>query len=199
MSVPPEQSDKLLTQADIDALLGKGASKKPAANSPPVAETPAPPVAEPVASKIIPNINVRTIKVPPLPGNPASSPPTGQTVPNVPKPLVVPNVDIKMLKDQMATLVDRLTRLEASVNQDNQNAEVATSVAKNEARSAHEQVNALAQQVATLKQALESTAGYNMAKTFRCTSCGTVGVVAIPVRCNKCGKTNWWGWWPRKK
>lgn len=50
-----------------------------------------------------------------------------------------------------------------------------------------------------IENTLKATVGYNIRRTFECSSCMTKGVVAIKVTCAKCGKDTWWGWWPGTK
>ena len=49
-----------------------------------------------------------------------------------------------------------------------------------------------------LKTRLDNSPSAGLKAGFKCTQCGTQGLVAIYVKCTKCGMANWWGWWPEK-
>jgi hypothetical protein len=46
---------------------------------------------------------------------------------------------------------------------------------------------------------LEGTPGYGIRNDFTCDSCGSHGLIALPMKCTKCGGEGWWGWWPKEK
>ncbi len=61
-----------------------------------------------------------------------------------------------------------------------------------------DQLKELSEQVQSILEKLQSTAGYDIGQAFRCNSCYSQGMVAIRVKCTECGRENWWGWWPEK-
>lgn len=66
-------------------------------------------------------------------------------------------------------------------------------------KSSLQQLRSISSQLENITQGLRSTPGYNIGKTFNCSSCGAMGVVAVRVKCTNCDKENWWGWWPNPK
>jgi hypothetical protein len=186
---PEKQGDKVLSQADIDTLLG-GAGSPPARRSEPL-----PNVAPVDIPNPLPLLNVKTIKIqPPVPGVGANHTRDNQTLASepaggVPKPAPV----------QVMVMQDKLATLESTVEKNRHSAENANDQLRLDLQAISQQIQVLSNQLIELKQTLENTGGYNLARAFKCTGCGSTGAVAIPVRCNICGKTNWWGWWPKEQ
>jgi hypothetical protein len=100
--------------------------------------------------------------------------------------------DINALHERVAEIANRISQMELAVSKlENGSANPAAQANPAAIKSAMQQIQNVSSQV--------EVAGYNISKTFSCTSCGSVGVVAVKVKCTKCGQENWWGWWPKKK
>jgi hypothetical protein len=184
---PDQQSDKSLSQADIDTLMGVTKPKAPQE----LHSQPGEPSAEVV--KVFPPLNVKTIKIQPAVTNPVVT----SNMANQPADKEPPNLVNRPQPAQLNMLSEKIALLEAALVKYRKEAESIDNEVRLEVQSLSRQVQASSAQVNQIKAALENTAGYNMAESFQCPGCGTVGSVAIPVRCNACGQTNWWGWWPK--
>jgi hypothetical protein len=177
-------SDQVLSQEDIDAMLGGGAAApdpvEVAEPPPPAAPAPAPAPVAPPPPEPEPNIP----EAPPIAAQrtaPTAGPPP-QTGPSV--------VAASTATDD--ELVARLDRMEKAL------AEMKTLVDKTtqELQSEASQRQALTAELADIQKGLTATIGYRAQETFTCTNCQTVGQVAAPLNCTSCGTLNWWGWYP---
>ena len=184
-----EDPSKMLSQEEIDAMVGKTASK------------PAP------AHKIMSS------------GAAATKTATAPAVNNVQKVTLTPKEeapapaghghshdeciaagDINSLHERVGELSNRLSHLELLMSKlENGAANPAAQANPAALKAAIQQIQNVSSQVEVISEGLRGTAGYNLSKVFSCSSCGSVGVVAIKVKCTKCGQENWWGWWPKKK
>jgi hypothetical protein len=186
-----EDTSKMLSQEEIDAMVGKTASK------------PAP------AHKVIPASPVKTASVAPAPVNVNKVNATSIPAKSAPEPEAhgghsaedcIAAGDIKALHELVSDISNRLARLEVVVNKlENNSSSPAAQANPAALKAAIQQIQSVSSQVEVISEGLRGTAGYNISKTFSCSSCGSVGVVAMKVKCTKCGQENWWGWWPKKK
>jgi len=103
--------------------------------------------------------------------------------------------DFKVLntttESQISGFSYRLDRVESTITKLESMQDVVDQVSL-ELQSANKRLEAT-------EDGLRATAGYNIRRTFECSSCMAKGVVAIKVTCAKCGKDTWWGWWPGTK
>ncbi len=163
----------VLSQADIDALLGGNVAEEgeqtPSVipHSPPAADPPAP-------------LAPAVVEAPPPP---AATPPPTPTPPSpaaaVP-PRRVAKPKAKAAAKASAGLAARVKKLQV------RSARLERTVARLEAR------------LANLSQQLERSFGASASRHFTCESCGAHGNVATPVRCTHCGAETLWGWWPKQ-
>jgi hypothetical protein len=107
--------------------------------------------------------------------------------------------EIQSLGKQIFELTNRLAKIEASINKIESRSKSLSDSTITQIKSAAQQMKNVSSQVEIITEGLRGTAGYNLNKTFKCSSCKSTGVVAIKVRCTQCGQENWWGWWPKKK
>ncbi len=187
-----EDTSKMLSQDEIDAMVGKTSSKPAPAhkivpgNSSVKAASVAPPA-----------VNVQKVNVANIPAKGSHEPAAhgGHSQEDC-----IAAGDIKSLHEQVGEITNRLARLELLVSKLENNAGAPGAQANPAAlKAAIQQIQNVSSQVEVISEGLRGTAGYNINKVFNCSSCGAVGVVAMKVKCTKCGQENWWGWWPKKK
>jgi len=175
-----DDTSKMLTQEEIDAMLSKKVAAKPASPQKTIsANAPAAP-----AMPNVQKIKVQTI-TPDQGGHHDECIAAGE---------------IASLNERVTELTNKLARIEIMVSKLEGNGNSPASQASTAAlKSALQQIQNVNSQVEVITEGLRGTAGYNINKVFNCSSCGSVGVVAVKVKCTKCGQENWWGWWPKKK
>ena len=182
-------ADKVLSQAEIDAMLGGGSPAGKEASS------------EEAAQPTVPAV----IQEPP-PQSAAAPPPPVAAAPQ-PPPAVVRSSELNaegtqlMLDKMMERLetvgaaVERIGQLERAVIESN----AAIRQIRQDMQNMVNQVQLVSSKVDGILANLKATIGYRAQKTFTCSSCKTSGNVATRVRCTQCGQENWWGWWPQNK
>jgi predicted nucleic acid-binding Zn-ribbon protein len=106
---------------------------------------------------------------------------------------------INSLEAQLAELSLRLEKVEQTIDEFESKSSIANQLSSTELKSTIQQLQSVSSQVEVITEGLRSTAGYNISKTFHCSSCGSAGVIAMKIKCTKCGQENWWGWWPGEK
>jgi hypothetical protein len=180
-------SNETMTQESIDALLSNNVSKK------------APAHGAVAAAKI------QTVQPPPSTESPvikmvAQAPrPVKQAVQQSNHEECIAAGEIQAIGAQITELMHRLSKLEATVAKNDGRGGPSNDMASAQGKATIAQVKNIASQVEIISEGLRGTAGYNLNKTFKCSSCNSVGIVAIKVKCNQCAQENWWGWWPKKK
>ncbi|MCR4394960.1 MAG: hypothetical protein NUV31_11365 [Dehalococcoidales bacterium] len=181
--------DRVLSQAEIDAILARNARKiaandsaKKASNTPP----PSTPAAIPSAAK--------------SPVKPPATQETGK-VPFARPVRTVSNDQDNSLAEIVARLekleetVRRLEQLEARVER---LSAFAGRGGQNTLPVQDDIVQDLKTRIAELEGNLKAIPLYGLRKTFKCDSCGAGSYVAALIKCTTCGKERWWGWWPKK-
>ena len=188
-----EDTSKMLSQDEIDAMVGKTAGKPAPAhkivpgNSSPAKAAPSMPPLQNVQKVTVASITSK--------GAPDSTVQGGHSHDEC-----IAAGDINSLHERIGEITNRLSRLELMVSKLENNASAPGAQANPAAlKAAIQQIQNVSSQVEVISEGLRGTAGYNISKIFSCASCGSVGVVAIKVKCTKCGQENWWGWWPKKK
>lgn len=180
-------SNEMLNQEAIDALIGKNVSKKAPAHG------------------TIAAARTQTVQQPDTPDEPpvkmAAQPPPRQYKSSAPAgghEECIAAGEIQAMGAQISELLYRLSKLEAAVSRQEAGARP-NDINLVHMKAAVAQIKNIGSQVEVISEGLRGTAGYNVNKTFKCSSCNTVGIVAMKVKCNQCGQENWWGWWPKKK
>lgn len=192
-----DDASRMLTQEEIDAMVAKTASKPAPAHK--IISTPASAVTKTVAAEPSPPSDVKQVVTPARPRQQAPEPASGNGHGHGHEECIAAG-DIAALHERLAELANRISRLEIMITRlDNSNKNPAAQINPATIKAALQQVQNVSSQVEVISEGLRGTAGYNINKTFNCSSCGAVGVVAIKVKCTKCGQENWWGWWPKKK
>lgn len=168
-----DQSNKPLSQAEIDAMLAKAAPAQPSKTS-----------SSAHASH-------------PATASPASSP--AQVAPK----RTADTPYIESLYKTIDELTQRLARLESAYIERMGQIEKAIADSKaNAAESADsrddsQELKNIRFQLAGIIQNLQATPGYGARNAFKCSQCGSQRLVAITLRCTKCGGNSLWGWLPR--
>ncbi len=202
----------VLPQAEIDALFKQATGisiSPPAIDNPPGDEASVPP-----ANSAPPTDELSQQREAPPPGSPppkqaepeATSPATAQSAAPVASSPSTPSTDsLREIGAVLDDLARRLGKVESSINQLNRKEWDAPDVSA-PIKKISQKVTALDQnlqkvngQVNRVMKGLKGTPGYGIRNDFSCTSCGSDGLIAIPMRCTKCGEEGWWGWWPKEK
>ncbi len=178
-------SEGVLTQEQIDAMLSGGKVEPPAAAAP--AEAPAPeqavaaeaPVEEPV-------VNLTPTNLEEIRANAATAPAAAAPPPAAaPAPVAAaPGVDNSAITE----LAGRVASLEATVSQGAAGSANIPGILA--------QLQQLSATVESMMTGMQATMGYNAHQTFVCSSCQSQGNVSAKLNCTSCGEENLWGWWP---
>jgi hypothetical protein len=189
-----EDANKMLSQEEIDAVVGKTARPAPAHKTIPGAGIA---TATSTMTKTAPLNNVQKVSLAPAE---ASAEQLARTSGGHHHDECIAAGDINSLHERVGEIMNRLSRLELMVTKiENEVSKPGGQANPAALKAAIQQVQNVSSQVEVISEGLRGTAGYNISKVFSCSSCGSVGVVAIKVKCTKCGQENWWGWWPKKK
>jgi hypothetical protein len=188
--------NQVLSQEDIDNLVTKSSSKKPAishVNLPSNDDKPK------VVNTISSNEIDDTPKV--IQENPT---PSAKSIHEPPRTSghheeCIAAGEIQSMGKKIADLSSRLAKIESAINKLEKKAQSGNEVSASQMKTAIQQMKNVSSQVEIITEGLRGTAGYNLNKTYKCNSCKSAGVVAIKVKCTQCGQENWWGWWPKKK
>jgi hypothetical protein len=184
-------ADKLLSQADIDALVSSLSSNKtalkPASAAPPVSVPPAPQKSAPPATR-----------------PPAASTPAAPAAVNKPRPAAVVAPDNNnLINSKLADMAKQIAQLSAIVKrveslEDRIAGLEARIASENESSEVNQKVQQLAEELKRISQNLQNTPGYGIRNSFKCEKCHEPGHVATMFRCTQCGHESWRGWWPQK-
>lgn len=185
-------TNEMMTQESIDALIGKNVSKKAPAHG-----TIAPARTQTVQSPSVTDEPVVKMAAQPPPKQYKSAAPV-----TADHEECIAAGEIQAMNSHISDLLFRVSRLEVAVSK--MDGGGGKGGPQNDINLVHikaavAQIKNIGSQVEVISEGLRGTAGYNLNKTFKCSSCNTVGIVAIRVKCNQCGQENWWGWWPKKK
>lgn len=180
----------VLPQTDIDAIFKQATGKSIAP----------PPIAEPAPSDISP---ASASPVTPSTSPPQRTEPAAPTVQTAsPEP---PDDTLMTIQATIADLVQRITTVETSVSrishQERGVPDVSVPVQRLSQRleAVVKDLQKVNGQVAGVLRGLGGTPGYGIRNSFTCESCGSHGLLAIPMKCTTCGNEGWWGWWPKEK
>ena len=168
-------SDGVLTQEQIDAMLS-GGTIKPAVEQSVAAEAKS---EEPVVNITPTNLEeIRASSCPPAAAAAAAAPPP---IPGPVPATAAPATD----NGAMVDLANRVASLEATVSQG------AAGI-----QGILAQLQELSSKVEGMMTGMQGTVGYSARQTFVCSSCQNQAHVAAKLNCTACGEDNWWGWWP---
>jgi hypothetical protein len=188
--------NQVLSQEDIDNLVTKNISKKPA-----VAHADLSPNED--KQKVVNTISANEIDDTPkvIQENPTPSPKIINEPPRTSghHEECIAAGEIQSMGQKIADLSSRLAKIEAAINKLEKKAQSNNEVSASQMKTAIQQMKNVSSQVEIITEGLRGTAGYNLNKIFKCNSCKSTGKVAIKVKCTQCGQENWWGWWPKKK
>ena len=159
-------SDQVLSQAEIDAMLNGGGGDSPAA----VEEPPAPPAPPPP----VPQETV------PAPLARSSAAGLGQD-------------DVQGLFQRIAALEESVQRLssQAAPNLDQSFQQLSQQI-----QQLFGDLQAINSKVDGVTETLQATVGFGVRSVFACKSCEAQGHVAARLTCTCCGTEEWWGWFP---
>jgi hypothetical protein len=187
--------NQVLSQDDIDNLVAKNPPKKNVPHATITLEETSPQIKKSVSIPVVDN-GPRVVQQ-----NPPPSPKIAKSVQTASghHEECIAAGEIQSLAQQISDLSARLAKIEASIGKIESRSQSFGEVSMPQIKSAVQQMKNVSSQVEIITEGLRGTAGYNLNKTFKCSSCKSTGVVAIKVKCTQCGQENWWGWWPKKK
>ncbi len=218
--------DRVLSQAEIDALLSSSitpAPPKPAAAAPvqqvKVAAAPPPPKVAAQAPKAAaappppPATKAAVAPAAPAPVKAAAPPPAPAPAPQIvqqgPTPEQVKNLCRQIVAEQTKDLAKQVVELTIKVNKiDNIKQRIDQIEEKigeiaDVMQSSPEAINALGARMeelynlmAGMRKQHNKTDEEHIHDQFRCVDCHSEKLVAIHVKCTNCGKQNWMGWFP---
>ena len=177
--------EKVLTQADADALVAllpdaPRAAAAPVAGAKPVQvnNPPAKPIAaEPVLAKA-----------------PAHEPPSPS--PAISNEVAALQKTIADLSRQVSKLDNTAQRLDLLEERTGQLAQLIQHAAHSEQPSG-EQIAEIQAELRELSQRKNNH--HELREDFECAHCKSKGTVAFLTKCTSCGQERWFGWWPRRK
>jgi hypothetical protein len=170
-----DTADRMLSQAEIDALLSGNI-----------------PAARPPSSGGASSSTAPTTPEPKNPPYAAASEPIPMAPPQVSTLSEDLNSIHKSIKELTARLgrvenaIIRLEQLEKKINNNNPAPDQSAAIRKLESK------------IAEIESNLSDSLSYKIRRKFECGHCHTKGFVAVNVRCTKCGKETWSGWYPKK-
>lgn len=175
-------TDKVMSQEEIDALVGSEPDPLTGAAAPAAAAEAAPAAAAPEAA--------------PAPAAPAAAapepaPPPASAIPVPAAALPKGAVIVSGSGSETSDIAQRLTILEATVATLQQTAGGGNDAA---VQALTQQVQALTTQLTQLGPQLQNSLGFGLRGTFQCGSCGIQGAVGSRVSCMSCGTESWIGW-----
>ena len=160
-------SDQVLSQAEIDAMLNGGGGDSPAA-----VEAPPPPPPQPVAQE-------------PAPATP--------TPPSPPPAAGLGQDEIQGLFQRIAGLEQSVQSLGSQDAPDlGQNFQLLSQ----QVQQLFGDLQAINSKVDGVMETLQATVGFGVRSVFACKSCEAQGHVATKLTCTSCGTEEWWGWFP---
>jgi hypothetical protein len=174
--------EKVLSQADVDALVAL-VPDVPHAAAPPVApqSVPAeklqPSAAEPVRSSVS-----------------VHESPAAHTVPS--SEIIALQKTVADLTRQVSKFADTAQRIDLLEEKTAQLAQIIQHSARND-RPSGEQIAEIQAQLGDLSERLHQR--HELREDFECQHCKSKGTVAFLTKCTACGQERWFGWWPRKK
>ena len=165
-------SDQILSQAEIDAMLNGGGGDAPAAvEAPPPAAVEAPP--------------------------PAPPPPAAQEAAPAP---AAPPAAAGLGQDEAQALSQRIAGLEEFVQRIGSHAapESDQNIQRlsQQIQQLYGDLQAINSKVDGVMETLQATVGFGVRSVFACKSCEAQGHVATRLTCTSCGTEEWWGWFP---
>jgi hypothetical protein len=194
--------EKVLSQADVDALVALVPDAPRAAAPPP--PPPPPPQAAPPPAPVPPvTVNIRTAPVerPAPPAETArANPPAahGSSVGSVSlsEILVLKKTvdDLSRQVNKFANTAQRLDALEERIG------ELAFSLERtsHNVQPAGKEITAIQNELRQLSRLLDDRP-HELKDDFLCEHCQAQGTMAVMTKCTSCGREGWFGWWPRKK
>lgn len=181
--------DRVLSQAEIDAILARNARKlatTESARRTSSAHSSSPPAAAQSTAK--------------TPNKPSTTSETekGVSVRSLRTPAAAQDISVAEIVarlDKLEETVRRLEQLEARVER---LSAFSGRGGQNTLPVQDDIIQDLKTRIAELEGNLKAIPLYGLRKTFKCDSCGAGSYVAALIKCTTCGKERWWGWWPKK-
>ena len=184
----------VLPQAEIDAIFkqatGRSIAAAPEEETAPPADVLSPPVnsaGKPPAASVKPE-----------PEEPDSRPVKAQAP-------VPADGSLHQLQSTLDRLANRIEKIEAAIERLEQMEEKVAGVDDNVQQLSRElnaeviKFKGINNRVKRMDKGLDGTPGYGARTDFTCDSCGSRGLIAIPMKCTNCGKEGWWGWRPGER
>lgn len=207
--------DRVLTQAEIDALLSSSAVSAPAPKAPAapvqqvkVSAAPPPPKVEAQQPKAAPPPPVKTA----VPERPAEPSPAPKVVNQGPTPEQVANLCRQIIAEQTRDLSKQILELTIKakeiekINQriadlENKISEISeiTKTSPKAFRAMGSRIDEIYGMLENMRREKNESDEERIRDQFRCVNCKSEKLVAIHVKCTNCGMENWMGWFPDSK
>ncbi len=190
--------EKVLSQADVDALVAlvpdapRAAAPLPQATQPPPPPPPVPASVPPIM------VNVKTVPAAAEPARANSSAVHGSSVSSVSLGEVMvlkKNVDdLTKQVNKFANTAQRLDAMEERIGElafKIERSSYNVQPGREEIAQIRNELRELAREANHRPQGLQDE--------FLCEHCKAKGTMAVFTKCTSCGREGWFGWWPRKK
>ena len=177
----PMGDEKVMSQADIDAMVAVAPEREAAP------EEPAPAAAKVEAAP--------TAKAKAAPANSTSG--EERQAPAAP-------AEDESVQSMVADLAQRVAQMEAAMGKLEElqktvsDANAILRKQPQDFQSVIDELQEVSDQVEEISEKLRNTPVYDMREVFQCNVCDSHGLCAIRVKCTECGRENWWGWWPKQ-
>jgi uncharacterized phage infection (PIP) family protein YhgE len=186
--------EKIMSQADIDALVVVKSQEEPTSTRAATKDSQA--QAAPARETI------KSSQTQAAPAREMKATPTRPATRDVPRAAISHN-EAENTRAMVADLAERVARIEATLGKLDQLQKMVTEIKAisqqlQDIQAMVKQLREVAEQVEDISLKLRSTPAYDIGELFKCNSCGSKGLVAIRIKCTDCGRENWWGWWPEE-
>ncbi|MBN1368576.1 MAG: hypothetical protein JW967_11685 [Dehalococcoidales bacterium] len=174
--------EKVLTQADVDALVALVPSK-PRATVSDTQQLQIEEIGSPVPDETV------AIEIPPDEASPIpqSSSPELESIQKSLADMVI----------QVTNLTDAVRRIEVLEKKTEQIAKSVSQSPNTITQSLELRIDELQSQLQSFYQKVHNK--HELREDFQCSHCKSKATVAFYAKCTTCGKEKWFGWWPAKK
>ena len=180
--------EKVLSQADVDALVALVPDKSRAAA--PTISAKSMPVDKPVQPSVTETVQTSAL---------AYQPPSSNAVPSntgLSIEVIALQKTVADLTRQVSKFTGTAQRLDLLEERTGHLAQLIQHSSHNEQPSG-EQIAEIQAQLWELSQQLKNR--HELREDFQCAHCKSKGTMSILTKCTSCGQERWFGWWPKKK
>jgi tetrahydromethanopterin S-methyltransferase subunit G len=187
-----DDTGKVLSQSDIDAMLSTIPEDPPVQKkAAPAASEGKPPAAKPASAP------VATQAPAAKPASAPASKPSSQEVLTVE---LIENLESTLadLVKRLSTMENAMARLDRLEKQIDNNGGASAAAPAKELKEIKSEVQDLSDRMNEISGNLKYSLGYGVGRIFQCKHCESKQLVALHVKCTDCGEETWLGWWPKR-